>query len=209
MEALWISNTVLWVAVLLLGALVLVLSRQVGILHERIAPVGALDLGKGPRVGEAAPEMKLESIGGDVVSIGGQSASNRNTLLFFLSPTCPVCDQLIPAIRSLSASEAGHLDVVFASDGEPARQRAFYREKDLEDFPYVLSTQLGVAFEVGRLPHAVLIDAAGIVRGQGLVNTREHLESLLEAMERGVGSIQDFMRQADDSHSSEHHLDVA
>lgn len=207
MEALWISNAVLWVAVVALGALVLVLARQIGILHERIAPVGALDLGKGPRVGEAAPELKLQSIEGEMVSIGGSSVSSRNTLLFFLSPTCPVCDQLIPTIRSLSASEAGHLDVVFASDGEPERQRAFYHEKQLEDFPYVLSTDLGVAFQVGRLPHAVLIDAAGIVRGQGLVNSREHLESLLEAMEHGVGSIQDYMRQTDGSR--EHQLDVA
>lgn len=207
MEALWISNAVLWVAVLLLGALVLVLARQVGILHERIAPVGALDLGKGPRVGEAAPEMKLPSIEGEIVSIGGQAASSRNTLLFFLSPTCPVCDHLLPVIRSLSASESGHLDVVFASDGELELQRSFYREKQLEDFPYVISTELGVAFQVGRLPHAVLIDSTGVVRGQGLVNSREHLESLLEAMERGVGSIQDYMRQTEDSR--EHQLDVA
>ena len=42
----------------------------------------------------------------------------------------------------------------------------------------------------------MLIDAAGIIRGQGLVNTREHLESLFEAKERGVASIQEFLEQA-------------
>jgi hypothetical protein len=40
------------------------------------------------------------------------------------------------------------------------------------------------------------------VRARGLVNTREHLESLLEAREQGVASIQEFLarrepRQAD------------
>jgi hypothetical protein len=37
------------------------------------------------------------------------------------------------------------------------------------------------------------------VRAKGLVNTREHLESLFEAMERGIASIQDFVRRADDA----------
>ncbi len=207
MEALWISNAVLWLAVLTLGALVLVLSRQIGVLHERIAPVGALDLGKGPRVGEPAPALELETISGSPLTVGGRSRSDRGTLLFFLSPTCPVCDQLIPAIRSLHAAESSRLDVVFASDGDLARQRSFRHEKGLEDFPYVVSAELGVAFRVGRLPHAVLIDRDGIVRGQGLVNSREHLESLLEAMERGVGSIQEYMLEVESS--ADRKLDVA
>jgi methylamine dehydrogenase accessory protein MauD len=48
---------------------------------------------------------------------------------------------------------------------------------------------------VAKLPYAVLIDEAGIVRAKGLVNTREHLESLFEAKERGVGSIQEFVER--------------
>jgi hypothetical protein len=44
----------------------------------------------------------------------------------------------------------------------------------------------------------VLLDAAGTVRSRGLVNTREHLESLFEAKERGVASIQDFLRGAEE-----------
>jgi hypothetical protein len=39
----------------------------------------------------------------------------------------------------------------------------------------------------------VLLDGAGVVRAKGLVNTREHLESLFEAKERGVASLQDFV----------------
>jgi hypothetical protein len=36
------------------------------------------------------------------------------------------------------------------------------------------------------------------VRAKGLVNTREHLESLFEAKERGVVSIQEFLRGAEE-----------
>jgi methylamine dehydrogenase accessory protein MauD len=45
---------------------------------------------------------------------------------------------------------------------------------------------------VAKLPYAVLIDTAGVIRAKGLVNTREHLESLFEASERGVASIQEL-----------------
>jgi hypothetical protein len=43
----------------------------------------------------------------------------------------------------------------------------------------------------------VLLDGAGVVRAKGLVNSREHLESLFEAMERGVASIQDYVRSVE------------
>jgi methylamine dehydrogenase accessory protein MauD len=58
----------------------------------------------------------------------------------------------------------------------------------------VLSEALGIAYGAGRLPHAVLIDGAGIVRASGLVNSREHLDSLFEARERGVASLQEWMQ---------------
>ena len=46
---------------------------------------------------------------------------------------------------------------------------------------------------MGRLPYAVLLDAEGIVRARGLVNSREHLESLFEARRHGVASVQDYL----------------
>jgi hypothetical protein len=47
-----------------------------------------------------------------------------------------------------------------------------------------------VAYGVGRLPYAVLIDGRGVVRATGLVNTREQLDSLFEAKEHGVPTMQ-------------------
>jgi hypothetical protein len=40
-----------------------------------------------------------------------------------------------------------------------------------------------------------LIDEAGKLVSSGLVNTREHLESLFVAKERGVSSIQQFLNE--------------
>ena len=48
-------------------------------------------------------------------------------------------------------------------------------------------------FEVAKLPYAVLIDESGALRSKGLVNSREHLESLVLAMQSGYDSIQDYM----------------
>jgi|TARA_B110000495_G_C22879622_1_gene513014 methylamine dehydrogenase accessory protein MauD len=85
------------------------------------------------------------------------------------------------------------LKVILASDGDELRQKKFYEATKLQDFPYVLSNDLGMAFKVAKLPYAVLLDEAGIVRGKGLINNREQLESLLTAKELAVESIQQYL----------------
>ena len=206
-QALLVSNLLLWVAVVGLGVLVVVLVRQIGLLHERLAPVGALAQQQGPQVGEPAPELSLEDLSGESVSLRGNAATSQRTLLFFLSPTCPVCDTLLPTLRRVVEAESPGLRLILASDGEPEEHRAFRREKKLEDVPYVLSTELGMRFAVAKLPTAVLIDESGIVRARGMVNTREHLESLFNAEEMGVTSIQDYL-QREASESQETQLPV-
>ena len=60
MDALVVSHWVLWGLVLTLSGVVLALLRQVGVLHERIAPAGALVGGERPAVGERAPVLEVE-----------------------------------------------------------------------------------------------------------------------------------------------------
>ena len=114
----------------------------------------------------------------------------------FVSPTCPVCKALLPVLTASRRSERSWLQVLLASDGELASQRAFIAEHGLEAFPYIVSASLGMTYQVSRLPFAILIDADGILRARGLVNSREHLESLFEAKRLGVASLQDFMEAA-------------
>jgi methylamine dehydrogenase accessory protein MauD len=184
-DALVISNVLLWVLVLVLGIVVVALTRQIGLLHERIAPLGALAMQQGPAVGEAAPHFDLPTLSGGPVSIG----AGERTLLFFLSPTCPVCETLLPTLRRVVADESVRL--VLASDGEREEHLDYVRSHGLEDVDYLLSMELGLAFAVAKLPTAVLIDEDGIVRAKGIVNTREHLESLFNADELGVASLQE------------------
>ncbi len=194
-DALIVSNALLWVLVIVLAGVVLALLRQVGILHERVAPAGALMLRSGPKPGETAPELEIVDWSGEARRIGGSAADGRSTLLFFLSPTCPVCKTLLPVLDSVRAAEDRWLRVVLASDGPRPEHTAFVREHRLDRRSYVLSTALGLAYRVGKLPYAVLIDEQGIVRATGLVNSREHFESLFEAKERGTPSLQDYLER--------------
>lgn len=186
------SQLALWLAVIVLAVLVAALARQVGLLHERIAPAGALALGKQIAVGEPGPAMELPALDGTPVTIGGIRAG-RSQLLFFVSPDCPVCKSLLPVVRSAAAAEIGWLDTVLASDGPPAPHRQMVAGHGLADLPYVLSEPLGRRLGVSKLPYGVLLDEQGKIAAFGLVNSREHLESLFEAKERGVASIQQYL----------------
>lgn len=189
--ALVVSQILLWLAVAGLVVVVVALARQVGVLFERVAPAGALALNSRIKVGDAAPPISAPTLDGGMVNLAAKQSHSR--LVFFLAPDCPICKTLLPSLKSAKASEAGWLDIILASDGDPAQHRAFVEREGLKSFPYVVSEPLGRAFGVSKLPYGVLIDEAGRIASFGIVNSREHLESLFEAKERGIGSIQDYL----------------
>jgi methylamine dehydrogenase accessory protein MauD len=192
MTALAISNIVLWLVVICLALVLLALTRQLGVLHERIAPAGALMINRGPAIGETMAALDVTDLEGRDWRIGGANAGGKSTLILFLSPTCPVCKTLLPVVRSSRQQERDWLEVVLASDGDPAQHRQFVQEYQLRDFPYLVSPSLGLSYQVNRLPFAALIDKDGVLRARGLVNSREHLESLFEAQRLGVASLQEY-----------------
>ncbi len=191
MTLLAFAVVILFIAMIVLSVAFLALSRQVGVLFERIEPMGALVTDSGPQVGEDARKFQLASLTGGEVRIG--HASTRSTLLFFLSPSCPICKKLLPVLHSIRSAENAWLDIVLASDGERLKHARFIENAHLQSYPYVLSADLGVTYRVARLPYAVLIDSGGFIRAKGLVNNREQIESLFNAHEMNVPSIQQFI----------------
>ena len=179
------------VLTLVLAVLMFGLARQVGVLHERVAPMGAMTSDRGPEVGELAPTLSAATLAGDPVAVGGPSSRGRSRLLLFVSPACPVCKKLLPIACSFANAE--RIDVLLVGDGDVAEQRAMVQRHALEGLPYINSPQVGMAFHVGKLPYAILLDAQGVIRAKGLVNNREHLESLLIAEESGFGTIQAYL----------------
>ncbi len=196
MEIMVVSNVVLWIAVIAMGVLTLALARQIGLLHERSAPLGAMVTDRGPEVGDEAPQFNVKDFTtGQEIKIGGEREGKADNLLVFLSPSCPMCNKLLPTCRELVRKEK--LDIVVISDGEEAEHHHFLKKHRIEgDLPYAVSAEIGMKFKIGRVPYAVLIDNKGIVRSKGLVNTREHLESLIEARDMNYASLQDYLEAA-------------
>jgi methylamine dehydrogenase accessory protein MauD len=184
-----VSQILSWAVILGLGLALLALARQVGVLHVRLAPAGALLTGKGPVVGEAAPVLEVATIDGTPLAIG--KARGRMQLLLFVSPHCPLCKDLIPIAKNFARTEK--LDIVFVGDDALDEQRAMIARLDMAGLPFVNGSIVGRTFHVDRLPHAVLIGDNGTLLSKGLVNSREHLESLVTAHELGVVSVQDYL----------------
>ena len=185
-ELLIASNLALWAGLILLAVLVYALARQVGALFARIAPAGALMVNEVLKSGDPAPEITAEALNGAALTLGGEPESGawpRATLIFFLAPDCPVCKTLLPVLRSVAKSESW-VDIVLASDGGSAAEHQ----------AYVAEQGIGRSYGVGKLPYAVLIDERGRIASLGLVNSREHLESLFEAKERQAPSIQHYLQ---------------
>ena len=53
-----------------------------------------------------------------------------------------------------------------------------------------------------KLPHAVLLGDDGTILSRGLVNSREHIESMFVSAETGLHSVQDYIetRKAQAAH---------
>jgi methylamine dehydrogenase accessory protein MauD len=195
-EVLAVSQVLLWIVVVALAVTVFALARQIGVLHERSAPLGALETDHGPGVGDKAPVFELRDLQGEPLTLGGLTQSGKDLLLLFLSPSCPMCNKLLPAVKSLYRQEQRGLDVVLVSDGAEKRaHEEFVRRYQLNGIRYVVSSTVGITFQVGKIPYAILIDAEGVVRSKGLVNTREHLESLFVAKETGYASLQQYVQE--------------
>jgi hypothetical protein len=142
------SYAVLWLAVAALAVLVLSLYRQVGVLHLRLGPRGALEEeGEGPELGSVVEHPA--------------TPTGRATLVAFTSAGCPVCHQIVPGLRVLERDPG--LAVVHAAYEDEA------------------GPELHAAFDVPGTPYAVYLDADGVIRAKGTVNTLEQLESLVAA----------------------------
>ncbi len=187
-----VSPALLWIVIAALCVVVLALARQIGVLHERIAPVGALVVDSGPEVGQPAPRFEMRTLDGAPYIVGGAAAAGGLRLLLFVAPDCPVCKHIVPIARNVAQAEA--LTLVLIGDGALAPLRAMRDRLGIATVPFVHGAEIGAALHVGKLPYAVLIDAQSVIRAKGLVNSREHLESLLAAHETGHATVQSFMR---------------
>ncbi len=76
----------LWVVVGVLAFALLALLRQIGVLHQRLAPMGTHFASEGPELDSPAP------------NVGVDWSVSVLTVLLFTSPTCVLCRELKPSL---------------------------------------------------------------------------------------------------------------
>jgi hypothetical protein len=133
---LWVlSYIVLWIAVVLLALTVVALVRQIGVLHTRIAPMGAHFGGEGPTPGSFAPGAERFDYG-----------SARLTLLAFTAATCEVCRRLRPSLGALARQ---YHDVTL-TEVDLGQDPGVFRVFDVRSTPYFVAVdRLGVVRGAG------------------------------------------------------------
>lgn len=204
MSGVWLASYIcLWILVGFLLLATFALARQVGLLLRRLPATGARMTEAGPDVGDQIPALNVEDLDGRLLSL--RSNDRRRTLLAFVSPTCDVCREITPALRALSRTEQRNVQVIVISlAGGEAINRRFREDHHLTSLPFVVAPELREKLRVNSHPYAILADPQGIVRAKGLVNNREHLDSLFRAEELGYPSVEGLHGLADtDRHESQ------
>ena len=142
-----------WLLVLVLAVVIVALARQVGTLHLRLGPRGALEVDtEGPALGDAVPPSPAITASGERVLVGGPGP---NRLVLFSSPTCPICEEVAPGMPA-AASAARMVPMVL-------------HDPDLER-----------SYDVPGTPFLLILDELGIVRAKGTVNNLEQVEGLVD-----------------------------
>lgn len=151
-----------WLLVLVLAVVIVALARQVGTLHLRLGPRGALEVDtEGPVLGEAPPATPGIDAAGSRVLVGGPGTAR---LILFSSPSCPICRDVSPGIAAVAA--AGRMVPVVLHDPE-----------------------LEHVYGVPGTPFVLVMDELGVVRAKGTVNNLEQVEGLVDMALRRVEEV--------------------
>ncbi len=182
MDGWWsVSYIVLWVLVVLLIVIVIGLARQIGTLHLRLGPRGALEMdAEGPELGDLLPPQETEAVDGTSHTIGGPG---QPQLLLFVSPGCGVCEQVLPSVSVVA--RIGDLAPFVLTDVDAEETRLVYGSKRL-DAPLMPASSFLMDLSIPGTPYVVITDARGIVVAKGTVNNLEQMEGLVStARDRG------------------------
>lgn len=154
-----------WVLMAVLAVVVAALARQIGVLHLRLEPVGALEVDEeGPPLGDAPEPRAARGRDQTSVIVGGPGPRR---LLAFVSPTCPICERILPSLPAAAA--AGGLVPQVVSDPE-----------------------LESRYRVPGTPFVVVLDEMGVVRSKGTVNSLEQIEGLIDTARRRIDDAEEI-----------------
>jgi methylamine dehydrogenase accessory protein MauD len=173
------SYVALWILVVVLAVVVVALARQIGTLHLRLGPRGALEIDdEGPPLGEAPEPLEVRDVSGRHVTVGGPGTSQ---LLLFVSPACRVCKDVLPALPA--AARTGELAPVVITDEDAGAAAAGLGNTSVGG-PLISSPETAQTYRIPGTPYMVVLDDFGVVRAKGTVNNLEQMEGLVDTARR-------------------------
>jgi hypothetical protein len=155
-------------------------------MYRRIgAGSGVMSPNAGLQVGEPAPPLTApDARTGMAVTV--PFTTGRRTLAVFLTPQCSACVKLAQPLNRLTDREAGVQVVVVVEPG-----KGFDYASGLGPRVRVLwdnGRRLFEAYQVGPVPTAYLINAAGVIEARSLPNTLVDLDDTLDGLLMPQGS---------------------
>jgi thiol-disulfide isomerase/thioredoxin len=123
-------------------------------------PIKMPELPGPPKVGSAAPGLKLEPFRGD-----HSFAAGRPHLLFFWATWCAPCKASLPEVMAFAAARG--VEVIAITDEDPAALKDFFQQfpkpfpETVAIDPYRATFQ---SYGVSGTPTFVFVDAGGVVR---------------------------------------------
>ena len=180
MQGWWaVSYVVLWALVLVLCAIVVALARQIGTLHLRLGPRGALEIDEeGPPLGESPPPLDALAVNGENITVGGPGEAQ---VLMFVSPGCHLCDQILPSVGAIDSG--GEFRPLVVTDADVFETMGGFDVKHI-GAPVIPSPRLAQTYAIPGTPYLVVLDERGIVQAKGTANNLEQVEGLLDTARR-------------------------
>jgi methylamine dehydrogenase accessory protein MauD len=150
--------------------------------HEEEKPAGPTGFrltSDGPELGSVTPVESVTTTAGETLSLA--HSLEQNTILLFLSTSCPFCVKVAEALAEFAADAPERVILVF-STVDPDKLASFLESNHLTELPIVVSPETRAAFSVTGVPYGFALDQMGVVRGKGIVNNNEQLDSLANTL---------------------------
>ena len=186
MEGWWlVSYVVNWVLLLALGIFCIAILRQLGLLYVRLGgSLGALQTADGPELGASLPVTSVHDSFGVVRSLLPEAGHHK--LLVFMSPTCEICDPMVPHMPAFSRSLRSHAEMLVMMTSEDTSGKFSSWKPGAPQM--VIDQSVAEMLVLPAMPYAIVVDDQGHIVSKGVFNDMVQLESLLnEAESRRTG----------------------
>lgn len=138
-------------------------------------PSGFIATHDGPEVGTHTPVESLVTTRGEILALA--ATPQQNTLLLFFSTSCLYCHAVAQALAEFAQDAPERIILTFGAV-EQNKLNEFLDKHQLKDFRVVLSPETRSAFGVVGVPYGFALDQQGVIRGKGIINNNDHLDSL-------------------------------